>query len=181
MGNIGSKVTRNGRVLAKKAHKFVVEPTAKTTRPDVIHRKLDEGGRSEGEHALSDRLKKIGQVQYKPAEEHFKPASEDKLTLTLEARQRLENKSALELEQSGSRKLLPPTTIHAILRSLKEGDSFDRVTKAFSLDASVFPKLQYLSVPDTQLHESLSAPNQVLDSNQPTNRNPVRRSRKETS
>lgn len=181
MGNKASKVTRTGRVLTKTAQESVAEPFAKTTRLDASRRKLDEDDTSKGERDFADRLKRIGQVQYKPAEEHFKPASEDNFTITLEARRRLEDRSALELEKNEPRKLLSPTTINAILMSLKEGDSIDRVTKAYNLDASVLSKLQYLSIPERSVNEAHRAPNQLLDSTQPADRKPVRRRRKENS
>lgn len=162
MGNKASKVSQSGRVLAQQSNK-VPHPPSSTghTRVSVANPNTAVEDPSEKDVKVADRLKQLGQVNVRHEEMKYKPPSEDAFTVTLEARQKIEDESTELLEKGGVNKIVPPQTITAILSSIKEGDSPERIKKAYNLDDSILPKLQKLSLPEflqSNVNELLDQP-----------------------
>lgn len=162
MGNRASKISQNGRILAQSSSKVQNgNSLAGHTRVSVANPNTAVEDPSEKDAKVADRLKQLGQVNLRHEEMKYKPPSEDNFTVTLEARQKIEDESTELLERGGANKIVPPQTITAILSSFKEGDSQERIKKAFNLDDSILPKLQKLGLPEflqSNVNELLDQP-----------------------
>jgi len=156
MGNKASKVGRSGGRVLQQQPRAGASPALAQTRI----RPGTETEATDPQTSVADRLHKLGQVQVTTDERHYKPPSEDGFTMTLEARQRLEQEYAESLEAPPEiKRKVPAPTITAILQSLATGDSPEHVVRTYKIDPQILDLLKTATVPEPP-KESL--PNELL-------------------